>query len=244
MVNEAPSGRMHWMDVLRGGSVLLVVLFHGVLFGKYTTPNSVLWFSDAAGPYRMPALMFASGILLPRSLLKPTGVFVLGKLRTLAWPWLVWSAVMLPLVGWGLAGTPMWWVNGTHTWFLSVLFTLYLLALVTRWVPMWVLPVALLIAHQIVVAIPGGEIHRFLHDLTWFGVFFYVGALLRDRLLERRFPAAVLPLGLLVSAPWVVHAIKSAGVDRDTLLSAAASLVGVVSLCLVAQKLPRMRALE
>ena len=94
------------MDLLRGTAILLVIAHHLRLVQQIWdggTPWAMVELSEALAPFRMPALLFASGLLLARSLRRPPGRFLAGKLRGLLWPWLLWSAVMLPILGWGHA---------------------------------------------------------------------------------------------------------------------------------------------
>lgn len=235
---------MHWMDVLRGAAVLLVVLVHASFLGVDDMPRVVLWLNDAAAPFRMPALVFASGLLLPRSLEKDPRDFVAGKVRGLLWPWLVWTAVMVPLAGWAAAQSPLWWIGGTHTWFLSVLFVLYMIALGARRVPLWAMAGVCLIAHQLVLLLGDEALLHFPTEVTWFGVFFFVGAMLRERMITGRMPRGSLPVALLVAAAWTLYAVKSGGAERDSVIASAASLAGVLAICLLAQKLPRIRLVE
>lgn len=46
-------------------------------------------------PFRMPLLMFLSGMLLSRSLKKPPRRYFEGKLASIGWPYLVWSIIFL-----------------------------------------------------------------------------------------------------------------------------------------------------
>ncbi|RHZ90307.1 acyltransferase, partial [Cereibacter sphaeroides] len=79
------------MDFLRGLSVLLVVVLHA------NTANiggeTVGWWAEVnrhLTPFRMPLLMFMSGMLLYRSLAKPLPVYIWGKFAAIAWPLAVW----------------------------------------------------------------------------------------------------------------------------------------------------------
>lgn len=93
-----PLERMSWIDVLRGLAVLAVVLHHAALQVTHGRDTNLGWIStldDAVTPFRMPILMFLSGLLLPLSLAKPWVVYLRGKLRKIAWPYLLWSFLHL-----------------------------------------------------------------------------------------------------------------------------------------------------
>lgn len=89
---------MEWMDHLRGFTIFLVILFHaGTATERFTggMPYAVQPVLDAFTPFRMPILVFVSGMLLPRSLAKPGKEYALGKLRGIGWPYVVWSLIFL-----------------------------------------------------------------------------------------------------------------------------------------------------
>ncbi|NSX38244.1 acyltransferase family protein [Pseudarthrobacter oxydans] len=84
--------RMQWMDVMRGAAVLLVILFHteSQISGNLPGYEPIFAiFNDAVAPFRMPTLMLMSGMLLPRSLRKPVGAYLRGKLFVIGWPYLL-----------------------------------------------------------------------------------------------------------------------------------------------------------
>ena len=80
--------RLRWMDQARGVAILLVVMHHSMTwvadFGL-TVPPALIAFDDIVSPFRMPLLMFLSGILVPRALSKPTRAYA-TELRAIGWP--------------------------------------------------------------------------------------------------------------------------------------------------------------
>ncbi len=87
-----------WMDAARGVAILLVLLDHAtamLVIHGLPVPAELAVFADALSPYRMPLLMYLSGLLLQRSLSKPWKQFASGKLRNIGWPYLVWSVITL-----------------------------------------------------------------------------------------------------------------------------------------------------
>ena len=142
--DSAGVSRLLWMDRTRGLAVLAVVVMHAELELVSATGQTWPWLTgvnQALGPVRMPFLVALSGALLPRALLKSARLYVVGKLRTLAWPYLVWGVadVAYWLVRVVRDGGEVDWSTFTdllhdpHTylWFLAYLFCFYVLALPT-----------------------------------------------------------------------------------------------------------------
>ena len=240
----APEGRQHWMDLLRGGAILLVIAHHLRLVQQIwdgSAPHAMVVLSEATAPFRMPVLLFASGLLLARSLEKPTGRFLAGKARALLWPWLIWSAMMLPIMGWELGRDPLWWVNGTYTWFLLVLFLYYAVGLLTRWihpgwlalasVAGWTLPPQFGVEYDVA----GNRPDKFL----FYAVFFFAGAALRRTLAAGAVPVAVVVPALLIAAGWAGFAARIDMEPAIPVLTQAVVLIGVLGAVGAAQRIPR-----
>ena len=81
-VNKPSAARMQWMDLLRGLAVLLVVVLHAASHGGAEVEGWTL-VNRHLTPFRMPLLMFLSGMLLHRSLAKPLPVYLWGKVAAL-----------------------------------------------------------------------------------------------------------------------------------------------------------------
>jgi len=65
--------RVLWMDILRGAAILAVITFHSVTFiERYDFEATKLWknLNETLTFFRMPVLIFLSGMLLPKSLAK------------------------------------------------------------------------------------------------------------------------------------------------------------------------------
>ena len=126
------SPRMVWMDQLRGTAILLVIAFHAASILTRFAPElpPQLWaVLSFFAPFRMPTLMFLSGMLLSRSMAKPTPEYMSGKWRGILWPYLFWSYAFLIvsgqvdpyLLGRVLYNPP------TYLWYMWFLFLYYLL---------------------------------------------------------------------------------------------------------------------
>lgn len=241
--------RLHWMDLLRGGAVLLVIVHHLRLIQQIwdgATPWAMIELSEGFAPFRMPALLFASGMLLERSLCRPTGRFLAGKVRGLLWPWLVWSVVMLPLLGWDNAREPLWWLDGMYTWFLAALFLYYVIGLLTRRIhPGWVALAALLAwaalpLLEITPTMAGPRPDKFL----FYAVYFFAGAALRPLLARGPLPWAVTLPGLALGGAWALHAARADVEPVMPLLAQAVVVLSVLGAIGVLQRLPRWRVLR
>ena len=121
------------MDQVRGLAILLVVAFHGRTVLRRFHPDVPDWlyeFTSFFAPFRMPLLMFLSGMLLSRSLSKPTWTYFAGKARAIAWPYLVWSCLFLLVAG---RASPeslvaVLWSPPSYLWYLPYLLAYYAIA--------------------------------------------------------------------------------------------------------------------
>ncbi|WP_290438797.1 acyltransferase family protein [Cellulosimicrobium cellulans] len=217
-------------DILRGVAVLLVVLDHASgLVATNTTgmPSAVGILNDAAGPFRMATLMFLSGMLVPRSLEKRPSAYVRGKLRHVAWPYLVWSAVVLGLLtvtagltGDGVPGETVlrvFYDPPTYLWFLGYLLVYYLVALVVPVRAHAVLAGAALA----VAALPvPGDAGR----LAYLAAFFFLGSVVfchRERWRRRPPRRGVLVVAVLAAGAAAVASTAGHEVRYDPLWSPA-----------------------
>jgi uncharacterized membrane protein YcfT len=136
MVGE-PRRREHWIDVLRGSAVILVVFYHAAIsvgIAGEEPPAFALVMNDIFAPFRMPLLVFLSGMLLGVALRKRAGTYLWGKFSNIGWPYLLW---LIPEVF--LAPAPGHWLaflaGGTYLWFLLFIGFYYVVGLLTKRVP-------------------------------------------------------------------------------------------------------------
>lgn len=206
--------RQDWLDAVRGTAVLAVVGYHAVVALAVLDATPPTWLrvlDDATSPLRIPLLVLLSGALLPVSLRKPARAYVDGKLRQIAWPWLVWTVITAAVLALGsrVAGDGDFGARRavdfaldprTHTWYLHHLLLYYLLSLV---VPRRArsLAVAPLLVSS---ALLGGHDHwqrlLFLLGVFWLGELIATRRQRLDPVTDRRALAAAAVVLVAVSA--------------------------------------------
>ena len=177
-----PSQRLHWMDALRGGAILLVVVFHAtslLRFAGLASPEALAIFNTALAPFRMPMLMFLSGMLLSQSIAKGWRRYFDGKLRNVAWPYVVWTVllalvVMPPLT---LDTALQYTTGGTYLFFIAFLAVNYVVGFALRRVHplvVAVLALAISVVPHLTTALDFVP-HRFVEDYWYLLAFFMLG---------------------------------------------------------------------
>ncbi|MET0843111.1 MAG: acyltransferase [Mycetocola sp.] len=168
------SQRLQWMDTLRGLAILLVLFWHApaipALF-DFEIPSALRAVNEFFLPFRMPMLMFLSGLLLPRSLSKPLGSYYIGKFRLVVWPYLIWALLhMLTFEATAPLYHPRAWIATGYLWFIFFIACYYLAAPLLRRVPPYIPPI---MAFALAVPAPEGLPTRMLY----FAGFFFAGNL-------------------------------------------------------------------
>lgn len=229
------AGRFAWMDTLRGAAIIFVLLWHApavpALMG-IEMPGWLETVNDALIPFRMPMLMFLSGLLLLRSLDKPLGEYYIKKLQLIAWPYLLWAAVH-NLTYESVA--PLWhpraWIATGYLWFLFYILCFYLVAPLVRRLPPMIVPIACFAASIILVD------DRLLHRMLYFAGFFFAGHLAARY--ERQFRAVVDStwVAIVGGVVAVILAVISATGDVQYRAEFALfSLAGILALIHVARR--------
>ena len=132
-------GRFAWMDLLRGSAMVMLILYHSSaipkLYGRQL-PGWLEVFNEFFLPFRMPTLMFLSGMLLSGSLRKPLNQYYWGKFKFVVYPYIVWTIVHSYTFGfaWPLYN-PRTWIATGYLWFLFYIGCFYLVAPLLRRVP-------------------------------------------------------------------------------------------------------------
>ncbi|MBO0896451.1 acyltransferase family protein [Arthrobacter sunyaminii] len=230
--------RIQWMDALRGIAIVLVIVFHAVSMtageGDWVPPWAMqinLFFL----PYRMPILMFLSGLLLTSSLRKSTFQYYGGKVRLLVWPYIVWTAVYILVVGteYSIYQPSAWLPHGNYLWFLAYITAYYFVAPLIKRVPVWILPIALLVASIIVDS-----------GFLYFSSFFFLGhsVSVRRDFFEQVLSSRWVPVGGLVACGFGIFAMF---VDVEHVGQyAPLSVVGIVSAIWLVRRIENYRFVE
>jgi fucose 4-O-acetylase-like acetyltransferase len=91
--------RVAWIDCCKGICIVLVVYGHvsGGLeaAGTVNSGSIFIGFREWIYLFHMPAFFFLSGLLARRACERPFPQFLQGKLKTLAFPYVVWTAIIL-----------------------------------------------------------------------------------------------------------------------------------------------------
>jgi len=233
--------RLRWMDTLRATAVFLVVLEHAIVLTPGELPHGIVGANGLLTPFRIPTLMFLSGMLLQKSLQKSRRGYVRGKVYRILWQYLVWSGILLLVK---LPGkVPGDVVQGvllnpeSPMWYLAYLFCFYLLVLVLPTpVRAWVIPFAMA---SVTLFPAGSNWGRFVYVLA----FFLAGDLFA-RHIERLLPViprrrVLIPLSLMGLSVAVASALGY-GVRYNAAL-AVFTLAGILAVIPAGQWLSRTR---
>jgi fucose 4-O-acetylase-like acetyltransferase len=92
-------GHLTWIDAAKGVGIVLVVLGHEI--AGLADSQIISWSSTAHFFYawiyafHMPLFFFISGLFISHSLKKSFGVFALEKVRTILYPYFLWSLITM-----------------------------------------------------------------------------------------------------------------------------------------------------
>ncbi len=157
-MNHSPATRMPWVDLIKGTSVVLVVLMHSALLLQATGSDGIrLWDSGAVTlwndvgtllePLRMPIFFLISGMLAAGALQRSWGQ---SRQRTwgMAYLYILWTIILLALTTAFLNQTPWEALTSLPSillfassgyWYLFALVLFFVVARLTRKVPAVVL---------------------------------------------------------------------------------------------------------
>lgn len=237
--------RYQWMDLARGVAILLVIGLHAMTqLPKFDieVPAALVIADDAVSPFRMPLLMFLSGMLLTRSLSKRASVYFGGKVRTIIWPYVLWSLILLAATG-ALtlsAIVSVVLVPPTYLWYLWFLFAYYVLAWPMSKMPVPPIAWAAVALAASAVAPDTFRISRFLYLLAFFMLGWWWNQQLAKRWSQPS-PAVRTVIVALASAAAVAGSAMSALGVIDVRYEAVHAWIPLALLAAVALGLPALR---
>lgn len=186
-MNDTKSIRMDWMDVSKGLGIILVVLGHserGLLSSGIAPASWKFGLDFYLYTFHMPLFMFLAGLNVPHSLRVGPRDFLLRKLLTVAWPYVLWSVVFgtaTTLLG-SLTNNPgsfsdiakIAWQPISPFWFLYSIFLYYGLVAITGPRAILLLPLSIATFGLGLLFVNDSLLQQTFHFLIFFvmGVFF------------------------------------------------------------------------
>jgi len=239
-------GRVEWVDAAKGIGIVLVVFAHD-LRGLQLVDGSPLasWADHFIYAFHMPLFFVLAGLFAGRSVRRGARAFVTEKIRTLAYPYFLWSVLqgVLQLAMKGETNSQMSWSDLAaipyqpvmQFWFLYTLFLVFMLFLVCHQLrmPSWgILALGVGLSWLSSTAIPPrGEIH----SLTIYFVYFAFGLHFSDSL--RREVGRAHPVSSLGAAvvAFAVLAFLAGRLATAWPLAVVAAVLGTTATLLVAR---------
>lgn len=187
------SGRYAWVDYAKGIAIIFVVYRHvlyGLLYSGVPADPLLMDANEMLYGFRMPLFFFLSGLFFASSLKKRgTGEFLVSKINTLLYPYLLWCFIQLTLQiifsdytnfkrGVGNYIDILIHPRGMlQQWYLFALFNVSALYLFTHSVLKLKAPVQLILGLVLPALIPFVADISTLSDVMMFYVFFCLGHL-------------------------------------------------------------------
>ena len=100
-MNVPKQNRIHWIDYAKGIGIFLVVLGHvcrGAKLSSILAPSIAHSIDRWIYAFHMPIFFFVCGLLIQPAASKPLKDFIIDKLKTIAYPYFVWSIIQGVLV--------------------------------------------------------------------------------------------------------------------------------------------------
>lgn len=240
--------RITWLDVARGIGIILVVAGHserGLTAAGIAADAGWRWFDLALYSFHMPLFMLLAGINIRHSRAHGRWPFLRSKLRTVAYPYVLWSLiqggllVLLSSQTNSKADWSMLWSIGWRPiapfWFLYALMLYILLVAIVGLRARILIPVAA--AGLIGSAYLNGD--TLLHQLCYQATFFVIGALGSQSIMHwtprPAWPWLITSTGLWWVALWLMPAMEATPYLMPRALPAA--LLGIAIVLIASQML-------
>jgi surface polysaccharide O-acyltransferase-like enzyme len=227
------------MDLLRGCALLLVIFLHSTTILERFGIERADWIrhvNDSFAPFRIPLLIFLSGLLLSASIAKSPEAYFSGKIRNIAYPYVIWTFIYAALIGIDHSWyNPKFWIGPTYLWYLFFLLIYYASAFVLRDVrPLIVCAVAL--AASVVAPDDSKYGERLLYLMSFFFLGYSVSTWpVWNRIMESRWPLFLSPLILIFSALSAVYGPYRYGAEFFVF-----SFASIVLLCVLARNVAHL----
>ena len=245
------AGRLAWVDRARGLGIILVVVGHGLpgLTSAGLLPDTEGWelLNRWIYAFHMPLFFFVSGLFATAAARHGLGPLIEGKLRTIAWPYFVWSVLqtlaMLAVGGTnqttGWAALPaILWQPIMQFWFLYALFVSFVVYGVL--VRAGLGPRAVFAVAAALYLVPRfGSLGSWgvAYSVANHMIYFAAGLLVAGRVhgwLERL--SGMSALSAAAGALALMTAGVVAGLDREPLVKPALATLGVAATALIAHR--------
>lgn len=207
---RAESSRLHWMDAARGAAVTLVILFHSATILRrfnITGHEWVFGVNAFFAPFRMPLLIFLSGMLLSSSRSKGTFAYLDGKWRRIGYPYLIWTVVAALIIGSPYHWLdPRFWLGSSYLWYLLFILFYYVLALCLK-----SFPPLLIVAAALAVSFACPDGSKYGERLFFLMAFFFLGDWAAQKgekwtkFLGSRWTLAALPMTIIFAILSATH---------------------------------------
>ncbi|WPV65121.1 acyltransferase [Chitinophaga sp. LS1] len=206
MSTAKPGNRLAWIDYARGIAIILVLyrhIFEGISRSgveasqfKWLENANIIFYS-----FRMPLFFILSGVFIGKSLAK-RGMksLIVNKFNILLYPYLLWSAlqITIQICLSGLVNADRGWADYGYIfiyprridqfWYLYALFNVTVLYILTKE------KLRLKIWHQLLIGLAAYmyssyvSVHHidlgFIYDICHFYIFFAIGELVADQILD------------------------------------------------------------
>jgi uncharacterized membrane protein YcfT len=142
------AGRHEWVDAAKGMAIVLVVLYHAIVFtGEAGMPSRWSTIAATLSTFRMPLFFFAAGLFAAKALSWTFADLLRRRLVRLLWIYVLWSALwlaaaaLLPSAGLESGGDGILELllspirPNANTWFVYALAVYFAIAWVIRRVP-------------------------------------------------------------------------------------------------------------
>lgn len=263
--------RVEWVDYAKGIAIFMVVLLHQferVINGDYLTDPGIIALHESWEFYsfNMAIFFMISGLFIVRSLRRTLNEFTLDKVRTLVYPYIVWSILSVTAVliipgteSFGYSLSTYWqliYEPVMQLWFLHSIFIVIMLFAfmfkvgINKW---WFLGLSVgVMALHIIIDTSG--MGTFVEMTPRFMLFFAIGALFGPRILEITANARMNQLLGVAAASFViwVGAILI-GQTEGTFFThnewirpfiVALGAIAVVSICVVLERVNALRMIH